>query len=176
MTAARDQYKQLPGSCAAAKFKPTGELVLYAPTQFAPDGTLTSGMWSQSVGVSGCNPLPARLNVLTVVQPGSPPARIPTMPGDSHADPQTQKNALQYAQAIAVRAAPPGCTRQTFIDAQFDDYTGLPNPEITDGRENRAWRENWYLSACGATYVIEMTFNPNARGFELSATNPIKRP
>ena len=176
IAAARAQYKQLPGGCAAAKFKPTGKLVLYAPTQFAPDGSLTGGMWSESVDVSGCGPLPDQLNVLTVVQPGAPPSRIPTMPGTSHADPETQKNALQYAQAIAVRAAPPGCTRQTFTDAQFDGYTGLPNPEITDGRENRAWRENWYLSACGATYVIEMTFTPNARGFQLSATNPIKRP
>ena len=173
---AREQYKLLPGSCAAAKLKPTGQLVLYAPPRFGPDRTLVQGIWSEGVAVSGCSPLPDRLNVLTVVQPGSLPARIPTMPGDTHADPESQKNALQYAQAIALRAAPPGCNKQIFIDAQFDGYTGLPAADVPQGRENRAWREAWYLNACGTNYVIEMTFTPNAQGIQLSATNPVKQP
>ena len=171
---ARDQYKLMPGSCAAAQLKPTGQLVLYAPPRFGPDGSLVQGIWSEGVAVSGCSGLPDQLNVLTVLQAGSPPARIPTMPGDSHADPETQKNALQYAQAIAVRAAPPGCNHQIFIDAKFDGYTGLPAPDVPSGRENRAWREAWYLNACGTTYVIELTFTPNAQGIQLSATNPVK--
>ncbi len=174
--AARAQYKQLPGACAAAKFNPTGKLVLYIPPRFSADGKLDSGMWSQGVAVSGCAPLPDQLNVLTVVQPGKPPTRIPTMPGDSHADPQTQKNALQYAEAIAIRAAPAGCTHQIFTDAKFDGYTGLPAADVPQGRDNRAWREAWYLFACSNTYVIEMTFVPNAQGIQLSATNPVKQP
>ena len=74
-----------------------------------------------------------------------------------------------------MRAAPTGCTRQTFVDAKFDGYTGLPAADVPNGRENRAWREAWYLSACGALYVIELTFSPNAQGIQLSATNPIKK-
>ncbi len=29
--------------------------------------------------------------------------------------------------------------------------------------------------ACGATYEIGMTFTPNDKGTQLSATNPVKR-
>ena len=51
----------------------------------------------------------------------------------------------------------------------------IPNMAITDGRPNRAWREDWSLYACGSRYSIEMTFTPNAQGMQLLATNPIKR-
>jgi hypothetical protein len=175
IAAARGQYKELPQSCPEASYQPTGSLIVYEPVRFDPDGTLASGIWTESVTVTGCG-APQRLNVLTLVQPGRPPARIPTMPGDSHADPATQKNALDYAQAVAARAAQPNCRRQTFTDAKFDGYTGLPAADIQAGRESRAWREVWSLFACGTTYKIELTFEPNARGIQLSATNPVKSP
>ena len=171
---ARTQYKQLPDACAAASFKPTGELTLFAPPQFDAQGTLQQGMWSERVAVTGCG-VPRTLNILTVLQPGNAPARIPTMPGTTHADPATQKAALQYAQAVAIRASPPNCRQQSFVDTVFDGYTGLPNPQITDGRDGRAWNETWVLFACGATYNIGMKFTPNPQGTQLVATNPVKR-
>ncbi len=175
IAAARAQYKQLPGGCAAASFKPTGGLSIYVPAQFDTKGVLTGGVWSERVAVTGCS-TPMTLNILTVVQPGSPPARIPTMPGDTRADPATQKSALQYAQAVAARASPAGCREEAFVNTKFDGYTGLPNPEIRDGRPNRSWREIWSLNSCGTVYSIELTFMPNAQGMELSATNPVKGP
>ena len=174
IAAARAQLRQLPENCAAAQFKPTGELTVYEPAQFAPDGTLAAGIWSERVNVYGCGS-PIWLNVLTVLQPGNPPSRIPTMPGDTRADPSTQKSALEYAQAVAMRAVPPGCRQQMFTNTRFDGYTGLPNAEVRDGRQNRAWREDWSLFSCGTIYSIEMTFTPNAQGTQLSATNPVKR-
>ena len=174
IAAARAQAKQLPSACATATYKPTSELTIYAPPRFDQQGALVEGIWSERVTETGCNATHV-LNVLTVLQPGSPPSRIPTMPGSTHADPATQKNALQYAQAVAIRASPPGCTRQSFVDTRFDGYTGLPNPAITDGRESRAWREIWTLAACGSTYEIGLTFTPNAQGTQLLATNPVKR-
>ena len=174
IAAARNEYKLLPDGCAAAEFKPTGQLTLFAPTQFNDQNQLVSGIWTERVNVTGCGPT-RLLNVLTVLQPGSPPSRIATMPGDSHADPATQKNALQYAQAVAARAVPPGCKQQIFTNATFDGYTGLPNPEVKDGRDSRAWREVWSFNVCGATYQIELTFTPNAQGTQLIATNPVKR-
>ena len=175
IAAARAQFKQLPGACAAASFKPTGELTLFAPTRFDAQGTLQQGIWSERVDVTGCG-APRALNVLTVLQPGSAPSRIPTMPGTTMADPMTQKGALQYAQAVAIRASPPNCRQQSFVDTRFDGYTGLPNPQITDGRDGRAWRETWVLYACGASYDIGMTFTPDAQGTKVSATNPVKHP
>ncbi len=173
IAAARAQFKQLPQNCPAASFKPTGNLVVYNPAQIS-NGTLVSGIWSERVIVTGCGE-PVSLNVLTVLEPGRPPSRIPTMPGDSHADPTTQKSALEYAQAVAVRASDPNCRQQMFIGAKFDGYTGIPDMSITDGRSNRAWREDWTLFACGSHYSIELTFTPNAQGMQLAATNPIKR-
>ena len=174
IAAARAQAKQLPDACAGANFKPTGELTIYAPPQFDAQGALVRGIWNEKVTESGCGS-PHTLNVLTVLQPGSAPSRIPTMPGTTHADPATQKNALQYAQAVAIRASPPNCKQQSFFDTKFDGYTGLPNPDIKDGRDGRSWREQWALFACGSVYTIEMTFTPNAQGTQLVATNPVKR-
>lgn len=174
ITAARTQAKQLPDACASAAFKPTGQLTIYAPPQFNAEGALTQGIWSERVTETGCGASHA-LNVLTVMQAGQPPSRIPTMPGTTHADPATQKSALQYAQAVAIRASPPNCKQQSFVDTRFDGYTGLPDPAITDGRPSRAWREVWTLFACGSTYEIGLTFSPNANGTQLVATNPVKR-
>lgn len=174
ITAARAQAKQLPDACATASFKPTGELTVYAPPQFNTDGALTQGIWNEKVSEAGCGTSHV-LNVLTVLQPGQPPSRIPTMPGSTRADPATQKSALQYAQAVAIRASPPNCKQQSFIDTRFDGFTGLPDPSITDGRPARAWREVWTLYACGTSYDIGLTFTPNANGTQLVATNPVKR-
>ncbi len=175
VAAARAQFKQLPQNCAAASFKPTGELTVYVPAQFDANGTLTAGIWSEHVAATGCG-APVSLNILTVLQPGNPPSRIPTMPGDTRADPATQKSALQYVQAIAARASPPNCREEMFTNTKFDGYTGLPNAEIRDGRPNRAWREIWSLSSCGVGYSIELTFTPNAQGTQLAATNPVRSP
>ncbi len=174
IAAARLQAKQLPDVCTTASFKPTGQLTIYAPPQFSLEGVLTQGIWSEKVSETGCGATHT-LNVLTVLQPGSAPSRIPTMPGSTHADPATQKSALQYAQAIAIRASPAGCRQQSFVDTRFDGYTGLPDTSITDGRPARAWREVWTLYACGGSYDITLTFTPNAQGTQLLATNPVKR-
>ena len=175
IAAARVQYKQLPDSCAAAEVKPTGQLTVFSPAQFDSRGTLVSGVWSERVNVTGCG-APRQLNVLTLLQPGTAPQRFATLPGDTHADPETQKNALEYAQAVAIRASPPNCRQQIFTNTKFEGFTGLPDLTIRDGRESRAWVEDWSLFACGSTYVIQLTFRPNAQGLQLSATNPIKRP
>ena len=50
------------------------------------------------------------------------------MPGDTHTDPNMQKNALEYAQAVAVRAAPPGCKQLAFVDTRFDGYCRPAEP------------------------------------------------
>ena len=171
---ARDQYKDFPDACPKAQFRPTGQTIVYVPPRFDQAGNLVQGLWNESVEVTGC-PAPHVLNVLTVAEPGTPPGQTATMPGTTHADPATQKNALQYAQAVAIRAAQPGCRSQSFINTKFDGYTGLPIPGIPDGRENRAWRETWTLFSCGTMYDLTLTFTPNGQGTELLATNPIRR-
>ena len=114
------------------------------------------------------------LNVLTIARADGAPQRVAMMPGDSHADPVTQKAALQYAQAVAGRSPPPNCKQQAFTEARFRKYDGPPNPEVKDGRDARPWDEDWMVYACGSTYSIAIRFQPNAKGTQLAASNPVK--
>jgi hypothetical protein len=173
VTVAKAQLEHVPGNCPSAKFEPTGEVSVLAPVRFKI-GKPYTGAWSEKIATSGCGAV-RTLNVLTIAHPDADPAHIAMMPGDTHTDPLMQKTALQYAQAVAVRAAPRGCKEQAFVDTRFEGYNGLPNPEVRDGRDGRAWEETWTVSACGTLYDIHLLFTPNANGTELRGSNPIKR-
>jgi hypothetical protein len=169
---AKNQIKQAIGACAGATFQATGKLTIFDPVRFT-DGKPFAGAWTERVEATGCGPVHA-LNVLTIAHPDAQLQIVGMMPGDTHTDPMMQKAALQYAEAIAVRAAPPGCKQLAFIDTKFDGFIGLPNPEITDGRESRPWREVWTMSVCGTLYDVNLAFTPNARGTALTGENPVK--
>ena len=170
---ARSQLDRVPNACKKAVFRATGETTVLSPIRFS-DGKPYLGAWSEKIAASGCGPLQT-LNVLTVARAEGPQSHVAMMPGDTHTDPLMQKTALQYAQAVAIRAAPRSCKEQAFIDTRFDGYTGLPNAEVRDGRDGRAWEETWTVSACGTLYDIHLLFTPNATGTELRGSNPIKR-
>jgi hypothetical protein len=172
VSTAKDQIKQAISACANANFQATGKLTMFDPPHFT-DGKPYDGAWIEQVEATGCGPA-RRLNVLTIAHADAPLQIVGMMPGDTHTDPMMQKNALQYAQAIAIRAAQPGCKQLAFIDTKFDGFIGLPNPQITDGRETRPWREIWTMSVCGTLYDINLTFTPNAQGTSLSGQNPVK--
>ncbi|MEJ1977409.1 MAG: hypothetical protein WDN49_16220 [Acetobacteraceae bacterium] len=176
VAAAKGQFDRLPGACPAAHLQPTGQLTVFQPLQIGVDGKPIAGVWAERVAATGCTPA-RTLNVLTVNHPDGNAEHVALMPGDTHADPLTQKSALQYVQAIVSHMPPPDkCRELAFTDTQFEGYDGLPNPEVTDGRNNRPWREAWIMSACGTLYSIELLFTPNAQGTRLSGSNPVKRP
>ncbi len=170
----KGQLEHVPGGCPGAQFQPTGQAAVLSPVRFNNEGKPITGAWMEKIATTGCGPVRA-VNVLSVAHPNGETMNIAMMPGDTHTDPLMQKNALQYAQAVAVRAAARGCKEQAFIDTTFDGYTGLPNPEIRDGRDGRAWEETWTVSACGTLYDIHLLFTPNANGTELRGSNPVKR-
>jgi hypothetical protein len=172
VSTAKDQIKQAISACSTANYQATGKLTMFDAVHFT-DGKPYEGAWTEQVDATGCGPT-RRLNVLTIAHPDAPLQIVGMMPGDTHTDPMMQKNALQYAQAIAVRAAQPGCKQLAFTDTKFDGFIGLPNPQITDGRESRPWRELWTVGVCGAAFDISLTFTPNAQGTSLSGQNPVK--
>lgn len=172
--AAKGQFTQSPGACAAAQFSPTGETNIFQLPAFGADGKPYVGAWTESVKVAGCG-AERLLNVLTIAHADGEPVRVALMPGTSHADPVTQKAALQYAQAVASRSPPPGCRQLAFTDARFLKYDGSPNPEVRDGRDARPWSEDWFVVECGNTYSINIRFKPNATGTQLAGSNPVKR-
>ena len=174
VSVAKAQLKQVASACPNPVIKPTGQLTLLDPFR-AAEGKPYAGAWSERLESTGCGPVRS-LNVLTVLRQDGTPQIVGLMPGDTHTDPMMQKNALQYAQAVAARAAPPSCKTLAFVDTKFDGFSGLPNPEVTDGRESRPWREIWTLSACGTLFDINLMFTPNARGTALAGENPVKHP
>ncbi len=175
IAAAKEQFEHLPGACAAVVLKPTGQLTIYQRLSIGVDGKPIAGVWSERVTATGCQPERA-LNVLTINHPDGVPERVGLMPGDTRADPLTQKSALQYVQAIVAHSPiVASCHEISFTDTHFDGFDGLPNPEVTDGRSNRPWRETWYVAACGSTYGVGLVFTPNAQGTRLSGSIPVKR-
>jgi hypothetical protein len=169
---AKDQIKQAVSACSNATFQATGKILMFDPVHFT-NGKPYDGAWIEKVEATGCGPV-RTLNVLTIAHADAPLQIVGMMPGDTRTDPMMQKNALQYAQAIAVRAVPPGCKQLAFTDTRFDGFIGLPNPEVTDGRESRPWREIWTMSVCGAQYDVALVFTPNPRGTSLTGQNPVK--
>ena len=175
IAAAKTQFDRLPGACPAVSLTPTGQLTLFQPLNIGVDGKAIAGVWSERISATGCQPV-RMLNVLTVNHADGVPEHVALMPGDTHADPLTQKSALQYAQAIVAHSPVVATCREiAFTDTHFDGYDGLPNPEVTDGRDNRPWREQWLVNACGSTYGVGLLFTPNAQGTRLSGSYPVKR-
>ncbi|HEY0204372.1 MAG TPA: hypothetical protein VGC15_09505 [Acetobacteraceae bacterium] len=175
IAAAKEQFQHLPGACPGVVLKPTGQLTMYQRLSIGVDGKPIAGVWSERVMATGCQP-ERTLNVLTLNHPDGTPEHVALMPGETHADPLTQKSALQYAQAIVAHSPiVANCREIAFTDTHFDGYDGLPSPEVTDGRNNRPWRETWTVAACGTNYTIGLLFTPNAQGTRLSGSNPVKR-
>ena len=172
ITTAKNQIKAAVNACANANFQPTGKVTVFDPVRFN-NGKPYTGAWVERVEATGCGPT-RLLNVLTIAHSDSPLQVVGMMPGDTLTDPMMQKNALQYAEAIAVRGVPPGCKQLAFINTKFDGFIGLPNPEVTDGRESRPWRELWTMTACGNELDIGLIFTPNQRGTALTGQNPVK--
>ena len=162
---AKNQIKAAVNACANANFTATGKVTVFDPVRFN-NGKPYTGAWVERVEATGCGPT-RLLNVLTIAHSDSPMQVVGMMPGDTLTDPMMQKNALQYAEAIAVRGVPPGCKQLAFLNTKFDGFIGLPNPEVTDGRESRPWRELWTMTACGSEFDIGLIFTPNQRGTAL---------
>ncbi len=175
LESARNQMKQVDSACPASALRPNWQPTVIDPPRFS-GGKPLNGVWTERVEVHGCGALRA-LNILTIIHEDGKAQIVGMMPGDTHTDtPMMQKNALQYAEAVAVRAAPPGCKHLAFVDTKFNGFVGAPSPEVTDGRESRPWREVWTISACGALYDVPLRFTPNARGTALAGENPVKHP
>jgi hypothetical protein len=172
LSTAKTQIKAAVNACANASFNATGKVTVFDPVRFN-NGKPYTGAWVERVEATGCGPT-RLLNVLTIAHSDTPMQIVGMMPGDTMTDPMMQKNALQYAEAIAVRGVPPGCKQLAFLNTKFDGFTGLPNTEVTDGRESRPWRELWTMTACGSEFDIGLTFTPNQRGTALTGQNPVK--
>ncbi len=119
IAAARAQFKQLPESCAAASFKPTGELTVLSPAQFDSHGTLRPGIWSERVTVTGCG----------VPRPERPDRAAGRQPADPHPD-HARRHARRPGDAEERAGIRPG-RRHPRLAARTAGSRSSPTPSST---------------------------------------------
>ena len=137
------------------------QVTVLTPVSFAADGYPVSGMWKQSFPVRGCGN-DTTINLFFKGQPDEKITSIVAVPGDTHADPTLQRDAVRYAW-LGAKAIAPTCTTP---HARHTRYDG-----VVDAK-HKAWRETWIVAACGQNVEIPITFTPDATGTTITAKMP----
>jgi hypothetical protein len=161
---AREQNGQLPGACDSATYSETSRALVLSPPQVDRSGKLIGGTWLQSVIATGCGTL-RQLNVLTSAQQDGTLHRIALLPGTTIADPQLQRDAVQYAMASVVQLMPADCRREArIVETRFVEFEGPPVSTVQPVRVARSWREDWTVEGCGKRVVVPVHFIPDPSG------------
>lgn len=161
---AREQNGQLPGACDSATYSETARALVLSPPQVDGSGKLTGGAWLQSVIATGCGTL-KQLNILTSAQQDGTLRRIGLLPGTTIADPQLQRDAVQFAMAGVVQLMSPDCRREArVVETRFVEFEGPPLSTVQPVRVARSWREDWTVEGCGKRVVVPVHFIPDPTG------------
>jgi hypothetical protein len=168
IAAAQRMNGQLPGSCAAVEFRPTGSIIIGQPPRFDAVGRPVEGMWTEPVTATGCGAT-RRYNVLTIAAPDKPPRQVGLLPGTTHADPLLQRDGISYA-FLGTTILVKDCKQRTITDTRFDDYEGPPAADARPGQQPRPWRETWTVWACGKSIDVPIHFAPDATGTAIHVT------
>ena len=160
-----------PGTapCPDENYVTTGEVGILVPPKLDASGKIIEGVWKETISATGCG-APRLLNAMTLVKPDGTLQTVPLLPGTTIADPQLQRDSVQYA-AAGMGAMPPGCDRGGVADTKFLGVDGQPaGTRPTPGAPPQPWSELWTLDACGTRANVIMHFTPDANGTAISAT------
>lgn len=157
----------LQNPCADARFSIEKKFVPFKPLSFDGAGSIVSGAWKQTVEERGCGTSRV-LNVLVIAQGAGKLAVVPLLPGETHADPVLQQDAVKIAvQALA--AVPggrePNCTVGYVADTKFLEEGG----QALSGAKGPPWKEVWTLESCTQKMLVPMRFTPDSTGTSISA-------
>lgn len=140
---------------------PGSQVTVLTPVSFAPDGYPVSGTWRQSFPISGCGN-DTTINIFFSGQPDEKITSLIAAPGDTHADPVLQRDAMRYV-GLAARAVAPTCTTP---HVRHTRYEGVTTPRT------KAWHERWIIAACGRDFSVPLTFTPDETGTRITAEIP----
>ena len=160
-----------PGApaCPDANYTTTGDIAILVPPRLDPAGKVVQGVWKESIRVDGCGP-PRLLNAMTQVKPDGSLLTTPLLPGTTIADPQLQRDSVQYA-AAGMGSLPPGCNQGGVVDTRYVGLEGEPpGTRLAEGQAPRPWTEVWTLEACGKRANVMMQFSPDATGTAIHAS------
>jgi hypothetical protein len=163
-----DVFQRCPGLVSNGS-----SVTVIQPTSFATDGYPVSGIWKQSFPVSGCGN-DTTINFFFTAQADEKITSQITAPGETHANPILQRDALGYA-IMAVRGKTKTCNDPHLRTTRFDGQ--LPTETNAGKRPTKAggWSETWILSACGQIFAVPLTFIPDATGTQITAAPAIAR-
>ena len=138
------------------------------PAVFASDGHPISGAWKQSFPVSGCGN-DTTINFFFTAQASENIVTVMGAPGDTHADPILQKDAIHYAMLAALPKAGT-CTEPHILTTRYDGVATMPREDSKASAHSgkQPWHETWTIAACGSTIRIGMNFIPDAPGTTVS--------
>ncbi len=159
-----------PGTpaCPDANYVTTGDVGILVPPKVDASGKPTEGVWKESIRVDGCGP-ERILNAMTQVQSNGTLQTSPLLPGTTIADPQLQRDSVQYA-AAGMGSMPSGCNQGGVVNTQFVGVDGQPpgTPQPANAAA-KPWTEIWTLEACGKRAEVRMSFTPDATGTAIHA-------
>ncbi|HEX4739085.1 MAG TPA: hypothetical protein VH331_16150 [Allosphingosinicella sp.] len=147
--------------CPTLVSKGSTVTILKQPT-FAADGYPTSGTWKQSFPVSGCGN-DTIINFFFFAQPDEKITSLIGAPGDTHADPILQRDAMRDVM-MAAKTQAPGCSAPHLRTTRFEGRPGAQAGGATARTAPSGWAETWTVSACGRLLTIPVTFIPDATG------------
>jgi len=167
VSAAERSTVVLQNPCPAAQFSIANKFVPYKPVSFDSAGTIVGGAWKEIVQAEGCGRT-RLLNVLITVEGPNRLARIPLLPGNTHADALLQKDAVHYA-VVALATArggrEPNCQIGYVANTEYLEQ----EKETLPGAKEPSWRELWTLASCTQKMLVPMHFIPDSTGTIISA-------
>jgi hypothetical protein len=152
--------------CSTLVTKDSTVTVLKQPT-FAADDCPISGVWKQSFPVSGCGN-DTSINFYFFAQPNEKITSLIAAPGDTHADPVLQRDAMGYVM-IAARTQAPSCNAPHLRTTHFDGRLEAQPDSAIARTGPGGWRETWTVSTCGKLLAVPLTFVPDATGTRVVA-------
>ena len=160
-----------PGAapCPDANYVTTGDIGILVPPRGGGAGKVVQGVWKETIHAQGCGPERV-LNAMTQVTPDGTLTTTPLLPGNTIADPQLQRDSVQYA-AAGMGGMPPGCNQGAVVDTRYVGLDGqAPGTRLAANQEPQAWDEVWTLEACGRRVAVAMKFSPDATGTAIHAS------
>jgi hypothetical protein len=164
--AARSQV-MIQHPCADAHVRIEPRYVPMVQPTADESGAVIGGAWIQIISEQGCDETHT-LNVLVTAQPDGKLAMMALLPGDTHAGPVLQRDAVPIAGQLLTtveRLRDPECKQLYISDTKFLAYEGDPLPQS----KGPSWKELWTLETCKHVAILPMAFIPDATGTSISA-------
>ncbi len=152
--------------CADAQYKLDSTIGIFKPMEFNTAGELTAGAWKQPVREQGCG-TSHLLNVLAVAKGDKQIVTQAVLPGNTHADPLLQRDALTTALAVvgvAVGEPNDACKTQYVSETEFVGEEG----QAREGAKHAPWREIWTVVSCTKRSTVPILFIPDSTGTSFS--------